>query len=118
MNEVLKPCAYCGGELEIRHTSWHDSYVVWHKDLVKAMGCPVAAPYYSTEEDAVRSFNNRHVETCENIGEYNEADQFVCSKCNIWLEDWVEVGYDKEENDYVGFEYELKYCPNCGRKIV
>ena len=119
--EKLKPCAYCGGELEIRFSSWRDgnpAYVVWHKDIVSAKDCPVVAAYYTTKEDAIKAFNNRHVETCKNLGEYNEVDQFICSECGIWLEDWVEVEFNEEENDDVAYEYELAYCPNCGRKIV
>ena len=119
--EELKPCAYCGGELEIRFSSWRDgnpAYVVWHKDIVSAKDCPVVAAYYTTKEDAIKAFNNRHVETCKNLGEYNEVDQFICSECGIWLEDWVEVEFNEEESDDVAYEYELAYCPNCGRKIV
>lgn len=113
--EEPKLCAYCGGELEVRHTSWQDSYVIWHKDIAEAEDCPMCAPYYETLEDAVKALNNRYVETCENIGEYNEVDQFICSKCGIWLEDWIEVESDEED---AGYEYVLNYCPNCGRKIV
>jgi uncharacterized protein with PIN domain len=55
-------------------------------------------------------------EFCDNLNEdYDEADQFVCSECDIRLEDWKRVDYDEGEKEY--FSYELKYCPNCGRKI-
>lgn len=55
-------------------------------------------------------------EFCHNLNEdYDEEDQFVCSECDIRLEDWKRVDYDEGEKEY--FSYELKFCPNCGRKI-
>lgn len=59
--------------------------------------------------------------TCKNVSEYHEADQFICSECGIHLEDWVEVWFDEDfgysENE-IRSEYTMRYCPNCGRKIV
>ena len=63
-------------------------------------------------------------ETCKNIGDKEnplyEADQFVCSKCGIQLEDWVSIYYDYDFGyppDKIECEYIFKFCPNCGRKI-
>lgn len=50
--------------------------------------------------------------TCHNIAEENPVDEFVCSKCGIHLYDWIRV----RDEDY--YEYEFKYCPNCGAKVV
>jgi hypothetical protein len=55
-------------------------------------------------------------EFCKNLNEeFDEVDQFVCSECDIRLEGWHRIDYDEGEKEY--FEYTLKYCPNCGRKI-
>lgn len=53
---------------------------------------------------------------CLNINpDYNEVDQFICSKCGIHLQEWIKV---EDEEDGWYSEYEFKYCPNCGRKIM
>jgi hypothetical protein len=61
------------------------------------------------EKAAVKEF-------CNNLNnDYDEVDQFVCSECDIRLEGWHRIDYDEGEKEY--FEYTLKYCPNCGKKI-
>nr|DAT40705.1 MAG TPA: MqsA [Caudoviricetes sp.] len=58
------------------------------------------------------------VEQCENVAEkYADCDEFVCSKCGIYLEEWVEVSIDEDYDDEIHSEYVFKYCPNCGAKI-
>ena len=58
----------------------------------------------------------RHV---KNIGtEYNEVDQFVCSGCGIELQDWRRVERDDYDGEETYHEYRLRYCPNCGGRIV
>ena len=44
--------------------------------------------------------------------EYYATDEFRCSVCGLHLEDWIR--FDDEGNCY---EYEFKYCPNCGAKM-
>ena len=48
--------------------------------------------------------------------EYADCDQFICSNCGIELQDWVRV--EREDGEVTHYEYEFKYCPNCGRKII
>lgn len=51
-----------------------------------------------------------------NIGTLHPVDSFICEKCGIRLEDWVQL---KEDPDMISCcEYEFRFCPNCGRKIV
>lgn len=55
---------------------------------------------------------------CKNVAErYADCDEFVCSKCGIHLEEWVEVSIDEDYDDEIHSEYVFKYCPNCGAKI-
>lgn len=49
-----------------------------------------------------------------NEGDLAYCDDFLCSKCGIHLTDWVRM--DVKEDDR--YEYEFKFCPNCGAKIV
>ena len=47
------------------------------------------------------------------------SDYFICSNCGIYLEDFSQTvlgGDDKRNVNQDG--YELRYCPNCGCKIV
>lgn len=48
---------------------------------------------------------------------YRGCDEFVCSKCGIHLEDWTKVEVDLDTGDRNCFEYEFKYCPNCGARM-
>lgn len=41
------------------------------------------------------------------------VDEFICSECGIDLTEFCR--YDPEED--VAYEYEFKYCPNCGAKM-
>ena len=56
--------------------------------------------------------------TCENISKANPVDGFTCSKCGIMITDYVEERFNEEECDTTFHEYEFKYCPNCGAKVV
>lgn len=57
--------------------------------------------------------------TTKNLSEYDDCDGFVCAKCGFEVEDWNAIerdeDYQKEKNIY---SYDLKYCPDCGRRIV
>ena len=55
---------------------------------------------------------------CYNLNkDYAECDQFVCSNCGIELLDWRRVEHD-EDGDITYHEYEFRFCPNCGAKIL
>ena len=56
--------------------------------------------------------------TCKNIAEMHPVDGFTCSECGITIVDYVEERFDEEEYDTTYHEYEIKYCPNCGAKVV
>ena len=59
------------------------------------------------------------MDNCMNVSyDVAHCDKFVCSKCGIILEDWVETKYDEDDGEAYHYEYEFKFCPNCGRKIV
>ena len=59
------------------------------------------------------------VRHAENIGtDYDEVYQFVCSECGIELQGWYRVERDEDDGVETIHEYRLRYCPNCGGKIV
>lgn len=45
------------------------------------------------------------------------TDEFKCAKCGILLMDWCRVIED-EDGCMTPTEYEFKFCPNCGKKVV
>ena len=46
------------------------------------------------------------------------SDTFICEECGIHLEDCMKTVYDEDTEDTYCHEYEFKFCPECGRKIV
>ena len=53
----------------------------------------------------------------ENVSTVHPVDEFVCSNCGIHLEGWTRVVTDEDDGELYYYEYEFKYCPNCGAKM-
>lgn len=48
------------------------------------------------------------------------SDEFICKKCGIYLIDYVKVVLDEDNDGYIDeqhYDYEPKYCPECGAKV-
>ena len=48
------------------------------------------------------------------------SDELICKKCGIYLKDYVKVVLDEDNDGYVDeqhYDYEPKYCPECGAKV-
>lgn len=69
-------------------------------------------------EDKIEQGTIKEEKTCKNVSEMHPVDGFTCSECGISLVDYVEERVDEEEYDTTYHEYEIKYCPNCGAKVV
>lgn len=54
--------------------------------------------------------------TCKNITDKNPVDEFVCSSCGFIIDDFSRVKVD-DDGEVFHYEYEIKYCPNCGAKV-
>lgn len=50
----------------------------------------------------------------KNITENNPADEFLCSKCGIIIQDWSMVEMDWDVGELTNHEYVFRFCPNCG----
>lgn len=49
------------------------------------------------------------------------SDEFICEKCGIYLKDYIKVVMDEDNDGYIDeqhYEYEPKYCPECGAKVL
>ena len=68
-------------------------------------------------EDEIEQGTLKEEKTCENIFEMHPTDGFTCSECRITIIDYIE---ERVNDDYYAnhYEYEFKYCPNCGAKVV
>lgn len=51
-----------------------------------------------------------------NIADSFPSDEFICSRCGIRLKDWD--SYELNDGDTYVYEYEFKFCPNCGGEII
>lgn len=54
----------------------------------------------------------------ENVSEYNPVDKFKCLKCGLALQDYVKVYINEDSGRIALGEYEIEYCPHCGRKVI
>lgn len=48
------------------------------------------------------------------------SDEFICKKCGIYLIDYSKVVMDEDNDGYIDeqhYEYEPKFCPECGAKV-
>ena len=57
------------------------------------------------------------VKECKNISDLHPVDEFHCSKCGLILEDYTKKVIDEDDGDVYHFEYEIKFCPECGLKV-
>ena len=48
------------------------------------------------------------------------SDEFICKKCGIHIKDYIKVVMEEYNDGYIDeqyYEYEPKFCPECGAKI-
>jgi hypothetical protein len=75
--------------------------------------------YNSLANDKIHLVGNT-----ENMSTIAFCDRFICKKCGIHLKDWCKVVTEEYEQgdetiyDESYYEYEFKYCPECGAKII
>lgn len=53
-------------------------------------------------------------ETCENLSD--TIDEFICSKCG-YMTDEVSSCKKDDDGEIFHYDYQFKFCPNCGRKV-
>ena len=125
MDEMLKPCPFCGGEAhidsdyssELDHTFWQ----VWHDcdtnpgpvrhTYGHALGMEISTPWCASEDAAVALWNRRSERTCRNAS--LDPLDFKCSECGA--EDYVDGGTIVWVD---GGPQDASYCPHCGCKVV
>ena len=58
------------------------------------------------------------MKTCKNESDNNPVDEFICSECGFMTEDFSEKRVDMDDGEVTYHEFEFRYCPNCGAKVV
>ena len=53
----------------------------------------------------------------QNITKQHPVDEFICSECGLVCRDNGRYVYDEWADDWSLYEFEFKYCPNCGAKM-
>lgn len=59
----------------------------------------------------IESLRNK---TCENLSHNYD---FVCSKCLFRCYDMNTIEIDDDGEEIYHYDYQFKFCPNCGRKV-
>lgn len=62
------------------------------------------------------------IEAAPVVHGYNESnmrisDEFCCSECGLICKEVDRYEYDEDEDDWHCYEFEFRYCPNCGAKM-
>lgn len=91
---------------------------IQHAEEVAMSGCTECHKEHGQLAEWLKDYREMKVHGTTNISDVAYCDKFVCEKCGIVLEDWVKSVYDEDAEDTTHCEYEFKFCPNCGRKIV
>ena len=111
----LKPCPVCGATKGLYILEdYHEFEWYVFCDNCKTSLCNENA---QTKEDAIKHWNTRFMETCRNLSEWHDVDEFICSKCGIILNGYAEVYYNEDDSTGL-YEFACEYCPNCGAKVV
>lgn len=54
-----------------------------------------------------------------NDSKMHPSDEFICSNCGLILRENCRYEIDEDaDGDESCYEFEIKYCPRCGRKII
>jgi len=122
--EALRPCPFCGRSDTMCFSNNHeecddDIDVPTMYIVVCSMhdgGCGAHSGYYETKREAAAAWNRRAERTCRNVCEWNiDTFHFTCSECGAEIDgdDWGDSPV------FVGdYHEQLRYCPNCGAKVV
>ena len=128
----LKPCPFCGGDVSvvilddegnIRDEEYERdpysglSYVLAHDDPNGA--CPIVTYdepilwLYDSRDDVAHVWNRRAERTCRIIEDC--CGLAHCSECGYEFDPYDCSGIPEEG---VPYEYDGRYCKNCGAKVV
>lgn len=105
-----KPCPFCGGEYRNIKDHSQNCYLKLVVDNFRAFATDDIT-FQHTENEMDRAWNTRYEPTCQMFPD-EDYDFVTCSAC----------GYEEERNliypaDSLQ-EFDGRYCPNCGARVV
>ena len=122
MSYELKPCPFCGGEAETWSNYFDEKDMTLWQVRCKERPYAVEHPCYTadsfvsftTEAEAVEAWNTRAERTCTFSKCEKSGDPYpTCSACG-YETDLHECEWYMDD----AFEYEKKFCPNCGARVM
>ena len=116
-DEKLKPCPFCGGEVE-HQIMWDGacSFTCSKCGLNARFTDDIARAVPEALEKTERMWNTRYERTCHDIS-HDSMPVFQCSECGYLLT-------IRDEEDYTMWHgtFEVldapRYCPSCGARVV
>ncbi len=93
-----------------------DADEIWKEDIA-ALEFAIAALRSMPEAGEPPAYIDRSKWTAKNMTDQHPVDQFICSECGAIFEDFSLCKIDEDSGDKEYCEYELKFCPACGRTI-
>lgn len=84
---------------------------IYEKEFADALACEIIDKGYRKTDD-------EEMITCTNITQDNPVEEFVCSKCGFIMTELYSITVDDSSGKVDCYEFEIKYCPNCGAKVV
>lgn len=79
---------------------------------------PEIRAYIKQLETACKQPDVQPVIDTENMA--TVSDEYICKRCGIYLKDYIKVVMDEDNDGYIDeqhYEYEPKFCPECGAKV-
>ena len=130
MTELLKPCPFCGGEVEAVNVEWANGEPCWfvrHADdarmAVPVSKCPLEYGGHSTEAEAIEAWNTR----------VNDDGFLPMTEENMKAHGWIRKrtcirekhgtkmdGSPRLRCSLCGYgigDKRWNYCPNCGAEV-
>lgn len=93
----LKPCPFCGSKAMVIRNAF-ENCVIYHIECTGCLG--EHARYMESREAAIEAWNTRAERTCRAVMAASKIAS-TCSECGAMLANWA-----------------MRYCPNCGAKVV
>lgn len=115
MSELLNPCPFCGGEAKM-HAAFAHGAASRVGAYVECVSCGAWSKTHwgdGAQEKTAEAWNRRAERTCRIIEDM--CGLAHCSECGYEFDPYDCSGIPEEG---VPYEYDGRYCKNCGAKVV
>ena len=116
--EELKPCPFCGGEAGVYYFAHYDNectVICSNPDCRASVSARSRGSMTTAYNRARKLWNRRAERACRNVSYC--GNEFECSICGANLSGGDELGYVLTVGEWYA-ESSIRYCPNCGARVV